>query len=102
MAERGHDWEIASIGRRLAEMSEVQAALETRRLIVTARQDQAVKRLKTTPGVGILVALTYGAYLGLTPRRFQSGEEDHTGHILRCGDRLLRTYLFEADLRLRT
>jgi len=37
-----------------------------------------------------------GAYLGLTPRRFQSGEEDYTGHISRCGDRLLRTYLFEA------
>ena len=37
-----------------------------------------------------------GAYLGLTPRRFQSGEEDYTGHISRCGDRLLRTYLFKA------
>ena len=37
-----------------------------------------------------------GAYLGLTPRRHQSGEEDHTGHISRCGDRLLRIRLFEA------
>jgi transposase len=37
-----------------------------------------------------------GAYLGLTPRRYQSGEEDYTGHISRCGDRLLRSYLFEA------
>lgn len=25
-----------------------------------------------------------------------SGQEDYTGHISRCGDRLLRTYLFEA------
>ena len=89
-----------------------QVAILTRRLIDMARQDQAVKRLMTTPGVGTLVALTYvsvidqpgrfaksssvGAYLGLTPRRFQSGEEDYTGHISRCGDRLLRTYLFEA------
>jgi transposase len=89
-----------------------QVAILSRRLIVMARQDQAVKRLMTTPGVGTLVALTYvsvidqpgrfaksssvGAYLGLTPRRFQSGEEDYTGHISRCGDRLLRTYLFEA------
>jgi transposase len=64
------------------------------------------------PGIGTLVALTYvsvidqpgrfaksssvGAYLGLTPRRFQSGEEDYTGHISRCGDRLLRSCLFEA------
>jgi len=66
----------------------------------------------TAPGVGALVALTYigviddpqrfkksssvGAYIGLTPRRFQSGQEDNTGHISRCGNRLLRTYLFEA------
>jgi transposase len=28
--------------------------------------------------------------------RFQSGEEDYAGRISRCGDRLLRTYLFEA------
>ena len=89
-----------------------QVAILTRRLVGMARQDQAVQRLMTTPGVGTLVALTYvsvidqpgrfaksssvGAYLGLTPRRFQSGEEDYTGHISRCGDRLLRTYLFEA------
>jgi transposase len=66
----------------------------------------------TAPGVGVLVALTYvsviddpqrfsksssvGAYIGLTPRRFQSGEDDYTGHISRCGDKLLRGYLFEA------
>ena len=77
-----------------------------------ARQDEAVRRLMTAPGVGTLVALAYasviddpgrfprsssvGAYLGLTPRRYQSGEEDYAGRISRCGDRLLRSYLFEA------
>jgi transposase len=71
-----------------------------------------VCRLMTAPGVGVLVALTYvstigdparfthsssvGAYVGLTPRRFQSGETDYTGKISRCGDRLTRTYLYEA------
>jgi transposase len=89
-----------------------QIAVLGRRLVAAARQDQAVRRLMTAPGVGALVALTYvsvvdaparfaksssvGAYLGLTPRRYQSGEEDHTGHISRCGDKLLRTYLYEA------
>lgn len=84
----------------------------SRRLIALARQDQTVKRLMTAPGVGVLVALTYvsviddpkrfatsssvGAYVGLTPRRFQSGEDDYTGHISKRGDALLRTYLFEA------
>ncbi len=37
-----------------------------------------------------------GAYVGLTPRRFQSSEDDDTGHISKHGDALLRTYLFEA------
>ena len=32
----------------------------------------------------------------MTPRRFQSGETDYTGKISRCGDRLARTYLYEA------
>jgi transposase len=66
----------------------------------------------TVPGVGVVTALTFrhtiddpsrfrsassvGAYLGLTPRRNQSGETDINGKISRWGDRLLRTYLFEA------
>ena len=90
----------------------VQINILSRRLIVVSRADETVKRLMTAPGVGVLVALTYvsviddpqrfsksssvGAYLGLTPRRFQSGGEDYTGHISRCGDKLLRGYLFEA------
>jgi transposase len=37
-----------------------------------------------------------GAYLGLTPRRKQSGELDLQGRVSKWGDRLLRTYLFEA------
>src|SRR5215218_6014656 len=57
------------------------------------------RRLVTAPGVGVLVALAYvsvvdaperfaksssvGAYIGLTPRRYQSGKADYTGHISR-------------------
>src|SRR5512147_2025296 len=36
------------------------------------------------------------AYFGLTPRRYQSGDIDYTGRIPKCGDGLMRTYLFEA------
>jgi len=39
---------------------------------------------------------TVGAYLGLTPRRHASGEVDWSGRISKCGDTMLRTYLFEA------
>ena len=37
-----------------------------------------------------------GAYFGLVPRRYQSGEIDYTGSISKCGDRRLRTLLYEA------
>ncbi len=82
---------------------------EVRRL---AKSDETTRRLMTVPGVGVVTALTFrhtiddpsrfrsastvGAYLGLTPRRNQSGETDTNGRISRWGDRLLRTYLFEA------
>jgi transposase len=62
--------------------------------------------------VGAVVALTFkstiddparfgrsrsiGPYLGLVPRRYQSGETDHGGSITRIGDVMLRTALYEA------
>lgn len=77
-----------------------------------AREDETVRRLMTVPGIGMVTALSFrhtiddpsrfrsaatvGAYLGLTPRRRQSGETDTNGKVSRWGDRLLRTYLFEA------
>ena len=77
-----------------------------------ARDDCTTRRLMTVPGVGVVTALTYrhtiddpsrfssasdvGAYLGLTPRRKQSGETDVSGRVSHWGDRLLRTYLYEA------
>jgi transposase len=77
-----------------------------------AKSDQTIRRLMTVPGVGPITALAFastvddpsrfkrasdvGAYLGLTPRRYQSGELDRTGRISKRGDRLTRYYLFEA------
>ena len=64
------------------------------------------------PGVGQLTALVLcrrnrrslairrsrdvGAYLGLVPKRYQSGEVDYVGGISKCGDRRVRTLLYEA------
>jgi transposase len=86
------------------------------------RASAACRRLMTIPGVGQLTALAFvaaiddpsricrsrdiGAYLGLVPRRNQSGELDYVGGISKCGDRRVRTLLYEAanvvlcDLRL--
>ena len=77
-----------------------------------ARSSEACQRLMTIPGVGQLTALAFvaaideperfrrsrdvGAYLGLVPRRYQSGEIDYTGSISKCGDRRVRTLLYEA------
>ena len=69
----------------------------------------ACRRLTTIPGVGRLTALALvaaiddlrrsgdiGACLGLVPRRHQSGEVDYVGSISKCGDRRVRTLLYEA------
>jgi transposase len=37
-----------------------------------------------------------GAYLGLVPKRHQSGEVNYVGGISKCGDRRVRTLLYEA------
>ena len=41
-----------------------------------------------------------GAWLGLTTRRYQSGEVDFDGHISRRGDHRLRGLLYEAATSL--
>jgi transposase len=42
------------------------------------------------------VRATLGAYLGLVPRRYQSGEVDYVGSISKVGDQRVRTLLYEA------
>ena len=82
------------------------------RLVSLARGDTRVRLLMSTPGVGVLVALTYvaaiddpgrfrsskaaGAHFGLTPKKYQSGETDVTGRISKIGDASVRTALYEA------
>jgi transposase len=39
-----------------------------------------------------------GAVFGLTPARYQSGENDRTGAISRCGDEMMRMMLYESML----
>ena len=76
------------------------------------RADERCQLLMTVPGVGHLNALAFvaaigdtksfpsgrtaAAWIGLTPRRYQSGEINMQGRISRHGDKLLRSYLYEA------
>ena len=41
-----------------------------------------------------------GAHLGLTPRKYQSGETDVTGGISKAGDAMARTALYDAAVAL--
>ena len=84
----------------------------TKRVLDEVRREPTCRRLMSCPGVGPLTALAFratidrpdrfrksrdvGAHLGLTPRRYQSGETNVQGRISRCGDELARTALYEA------
>jgi hypothetical protein len=46
--------------------------------------------------------LVRGAHVGLTPKRYQSGEIDYDGQVSKCGDAMLRTMLYEAAHSLLT
>jgi transposase len=83
-----------------------------RKVMKLARHNVQARRFMTVPGIGPITALCYlatiddptrfkrsrsvGAYVGLTSRRYASGEIDWTGRISKCGDQMLRSYLFEA------
>ena len=81
-----------------------------------AKQDPVSRLLTSAPGVGPVTALAFraaiddparisrnrnlGALLGLTPRRYQSGEIDRSGAISKAGDKSLRALLYEAATAL--
>jgi transposase len=85
------------------------------RVRAAAKQNAIARLFMTAPGVGALIALsvasTYddasrfrrsssaGAYLGLTPRRYESGEVSRNGRVSKRGDKLTRTHLYEAATR---
>lgn len=81
-------------------------------LIKLSKEDKACKLLMTVPGVGIITALSYksslddptrfedsevvGAYMGLTPKQYSSGDIDRHGHISKMGPKECRGMLYEA------
>ena len=83
-----------------------------RQLARSAREGEACRIISSAHGVGNLTAIAFvtavddparfrsacdvGAYLGLTPKRYQSGEVDIGGRISKTGNRLTRKLLFEA------
>jgi transposase len=110
----GHD-RLATIAQALLCVHEVllrELGGFDKQVRTLARHDARVRLLMSAPGVGPIVALTYvsaiddpsrfksskgvGAHLGLTPRKYQSGETDRDGRISKIGDAAARSALYEA------
>lgn len=96
----------------------LQAARLGKQLLAEARRNQQCQLLMSIPGVGAITATAYitavedptnfkrsrsvGAWLGLTTRRYQSGEVDYDGHISRRGDTHVPSLLYEAAVVILT
>lgn len=94
------------------------AAELSKQLVASARTSEQCKLLSSIPGVGAVTASSFvaaiedpenfrksrsvGAWIGLTTRRYQSGEVDYDGHISRRGDNHLRGLLYEAAVVILT
>lgn len=81
-------------------------------IISRTKNDADSKLLMSIPGVGSITAATYissldeprrfsnsedvGAYMGLTPRQYASGEVDRHGSISKMGPKECRVMLYEA------
>jgi transposase len=109
------DGPIAAIAEvMLATRAAVIAQLDIlhRTVLGIVKGDPICRRLMTVPGVGPITSLAFksavdvperfrssealGAYFGLTPRKYASGETDRNGRITKCGDRQVRALLCEA------
>ncbi|HMU51658.1 MAG TPA: IS110 family transposase [Geminicoccaceae bacterium] len=103
-----------AIGALLAARAAVAEQLEQldRLILRRAGEDPVCRRLATIPGVGAVTAACFvsviddperfghsdkvAAYLGLTPRRWQSGEVDRRGGVSKAGNAMARHLLYEA------
>lgn len=89
-----------------------------RQVVAAAKADPTVRLFMTAPGVGPITALSVasafddvarfkrsssaGAYLGLTLKRYESGEVSRNGRISKHGNKMTRKHLYEAATTLLT
>lgn len=89
-----------------------------RQVLRAAKANATVRLFMSAPGVGPITALSVasafdnasrfkrsssaGAYLGLTPRRYELGEVSRNGRISKHGNKMTRKHLYEAATTLLT
>jgi transposase len=102
---------IAPLARMVETLTTEVVGMDAR-LATFAQADPIVQRLQSVPGVGLIVALTFRAFvddigrftsagqvsaaIGLVPREDSSAERRHRGHITKAGPRELRSLLVQA------
>jgi transposase len=90
----------------------------SKQLIASGRTNEQCQLLMSIPGIGVVTASSFiaaiedpanfaksrsvGAWIGLTTRRYQSGEVDYAGRISKRGDNHLRALLYEAAMVILT
>jgi transposase len=102
---------LAPLCRQIAALTSEIHALDARVQTRTA-SDAIVARLRSVPGIGVIVATTFRAFvdrherfahagqvsaaIGLVPREDSSAERRHRGHITKAGPSELRSLLIQA------
>ena len=90
----------------------------SKQLIASGRISAQCQLLMSIPGIGVVTASSFiaavedpanfaksrsvGAWIGLTTKRYQSGEVDYAGRISKRGDNHLRALLYEAAMVILT
>ncbi len=112
------DWSVIETLIVCCEMLIEQLNVLDRKLEHFANTDKVVRRLMTHPGVGPVTAVSFkaeiddpkrfkksrsvGAYFGMTPRQYSSGESTKQGKISKNGSKEVRALLHEAGVVLIT
>lgn len=94
------------------EIVETQINKLEKQLEKIAKADSDIVLLQTIPGVGLITAISFkmavgdparfsdsrdvGAYFGMTPKQYSSGEINKLGRISKCGHSEVRSLLVEA------
>ena len=102
---------LGPLCRHIAALTAAIHAFDARVQTRTA-SDAIVARLRSVPGIGVIVATTFRAFvdrherfahagqvsaaIGLVPREDSSAERRHRGHITKAGPRELRSLLIQA------
>lgn len=112
------DWSVIEPLLVCLEKIEEQLEILNVKLALHAKNDPVVQRFMTHPGVGVVTAVSYkaeiddptrfkksrsvGAYLGMTPKQYSSGESVVQGRVSKQGSTEVRSLLHEAGVVLIT